>query len=334
MRKQVATVLAGLTVLGLSMSAMGQGTSAGRGAEARSGAERARQTGVLERTKKTGADENEITPGAGKPRAGSLQMRGVVTEVSTGTLTLTEKSGQVTVLQLKPDTQVRGNRTLEISKLKERQQVRIDGSLSTDETTFTAKIIHLVPEKTPGGNSAKKPGAAGLSAAPSAAVRKHQASGELVIEGKKAVLISGDKKTPVVFGPNVKVMEAISGTPQMLAKGMNVFVIGQEIEGRKVAAMISLDASADVKKPAPGEKDAKDAAKSEIPKGIVKAGAPAVARPPVGAAKPVVGAKEKEIEKKIEEKAADAKAPAVEKAPEKAPEKTDPKASAESAPAK
>ncbi len=299
MRNPVATVLVGLTVLGLSMSAMGQqGDAASSGARGamrgtdRSGAERARQAGVLDKTKKTSPDSEETTPGAGKANANSVQVRGVVTEVTTGTLSITEKSGQVTVLHLRPDTQVRGNRTLDVSRLKERQRVRMDGSLSSDETTFTAKVIHLVPEKSARAGIGKTAGGFSATSPRDAVLRKNQAIGELVIQGKKAVLICGDKNVPVVFGPNPKVMEAINGTPQMLAPGMNVFVIGRETAGKKMATLISLDTSAEAKKP-----NAK-----QLP--------------------PSAG------------KTVDAKVPAVEKVVEKSPAKAPENAAAANAPAK
>ncbi|HNY26534.1 MAG TPA: hypothetical protein PKH31_04055 [Candidatus Sumerlaeota bacterium] len=340
MRKQVATVLAGLTLLGLSMSAMGQqaGSASGgagaasRGTRMRSNAERASQAGMLNKTKKTDPDSEETTPGAQKSPSAGMRVRGVVTDITTGTLTITEKSGQVSVFQLTPATPVVGTHLVDVSRLKGSQQVRMEGSLSSDETTFTAKTITLLTGKSgqPGTPKAAA-GSAGPAVRKNATLLKNLASGELVVEGKKATLLTGDKKVPVAFGSNMRVLENVNGTPKILTKGMDVFVVNREENGKKVALSISLNNSQPNGKKAGAKQPAVKKAGKDVPAGkdAPKAGKPGAvnAKPQPAAGKPAVKADEKKAGTVEEKKAADVKAPEVEKPAASAPEKA-----AESAP--
>jgi hypothetical protein len=330
MRKQVATVLAGLTLLGLSMSAMGQqaGSASGgagaaaRGTRMRSNAERASQAGMLDKTKKTDPDGEAATPGARKSPTAGMRVRGMVTDITTGTLTLTEKSGQTSVFQLTPATPVVGTHVVDASRLKGNLQVRMEGSLSSDGTTFTAKTITLQTGKS-GQPDARKAtaGLAGPATRKNAAtLLKNMASGELVVEGKKATLISGDKKVHVAFGSNMRVLENVNGTPKMLTKGMDVFVLSREENGKKVAISISLNNSQPAGKKAGGKQStAPEKAGKNVPKAGTTPGIVSIP-PQAPAAKPA--------EKAAEKPAAVVKAPEAEKkAGEAAPEKA-----AESAP--
>jgi len=249
MRKVVMTILAGLVVNGLALSAMAQLRGVSRSAEARSGAERARQAGILDRSQKISALEGEeITPGAGKPQSGSVQVRGVVAAITTETLRLTDASGRRVELDLTSGTLVTGNRVLDVSQLKERQRVRLSGALSPDGTTFTAKVVYLVAPNPIRAGIEQPSGVPGASLK-DAVLRKNQAIGELIRDERRTVLVCGEKKVPVVFGPNPRVIEPIRGTPKLLAPGMTVFVIGREIEGRKTASVITLNIAAETKKP-------------------------------------------------------------------------------------
>jgi hypothetical protein len=180
MRKVVMTILAGLVVNGLALSAMAQQRGVSRSAEARSGAERARQAGILDRSqKKTALEGEEITPGAGKPQSGSVQVRGVVSAITTETLRLTDASGRRVELDLTSGTLVTGNRVLDVSQLKERQRVRLSGALSPDGTTFTAKVVYLVAPNPIRAGIEQPSGVPGASLK-DAVLRKNQAIGELI----------------------------------------------------------------------------------------------------------------------------------------------------------